>query len=369
MLSSFAKGLDPAKIAESMRHRGVAGTVSHAVRRAGTALESALTGPYLIRVNPMGFVCNHKCPMCWLQHLDPAELEKQKKADRDEGMKLEEYVRLFDGMTAGLLEVNFVGGGEPLVHPQCPEIMREVRRRGWRGTLISNGSLLKESTARALVDMDWDSTRISVHAGDAATYREIQGVDRYDTVLRNLKAFDAMRREAGKQDRVRLQVFHVIQRANIASIDRLFAFAEEVGADSVEFDPIIPYDDDKFLTPEEFARAREALSAGARDCRIPTNIAEILPQLQVQEQLAAESKPFVPGKKCSVGFDQAFINSFGDVTPCCFSSEVMGNLREQTFAEIWYGERFEEFRKRLIRGKFAGYCISNRCTLPLVIHH
>jgi MoaA/NifB/PqqE/SkfB family radical SAM enzyme len=80
-----------------------------------------------------------------------------------------------------------------------------------------------------------------------------------------------------------------------------------------------------------------------------------------------EEAVFVPGKRCAVGFDQTFITSFGDVRPCCFSDEDMGNVRERTFREIWWGPRYSDFRRRLISGSFAKYCSENRCTLPSVL--
>ena len=67
--------------------------------------------------------------------------------------------------------MNIVGGGEPLVHPECADIMREVKKRGVRGYLISNGTLMKEPISQAMVDMGWDLTRLSVHAGDSRVLR------------------------------------------------------------------------------------------------------------------------------------------------------------------------------------------------------
>jgi MoaA/NifB/PqqE/SkfB family radical SAM enzyme len=366
---TFFQNISPSGLFRAVRNRGVMGTVYHGMRRLGTMQEDALTGPSCIRINPMGYVCNHTCPMCWLQHLEPDHLKAMKTVDREEGLRLDEYRMLFDGVPSGLESVNIVGGGEPLVHREAVEIMAEVKKRRLKGSLISNGTLMKESISKRMIEMRWNNARISVHAGDAETYREIQGVDRFETMRENLKTFTRLRREAGAERKCELHIFHVIQRENIPTIDKLFSIAEEVGADYVEFDKIIPYDDGKWLSTEELKRAQESLLSCARDSKIPSNIGQIVPELQVEEVCAEQHKPFIPAKSCSVGFDQAFITAMGDVMPCCFSDENMGNIREHSFRDIWFGEKYTNFRKRLLHGKFAKYCITNRCTLPDVLHN
>jgi radical SAM protein with 4Fe4S-binding SPASM domain len=365
--------LRPTRIVDGLRRRareggGLRAAAIHGLREAGALIDHALAGPMVVRINPMGVVCNHACPMCWLQHLDPGDFKERKRLDREQGMQLADYARLFGSMPPGLETVEVVGGGEPLAHPQCLDVMAEVKRHGWRGSLVTNGSLLRESAARRLVEIGWDYARVSVHAGDAETYRLIHGVDHYDLVRENLKAYGRLRGQAGGPWRGHLCIFNVLQHENIGHVGRLFAFAEEVGADSLIFEKIIPYDASKVLSAEEIRRAREAVVACARASAIPCNLEDLEPALEHEAQATDEGKPWVPGKRCSVGFDQAFVTAEGNVLPCCFSDEVMGNLRERSFAEIWRGERYREFRRRLNSGRFAHYCIGNRCAMKGVVH-
>jgi len=51
-----------------------------------------------------------------------------------------------------------------------------------------------------------------------------------------LKTFDRLRREAGRRERCRLCVLHVLQPANIATIQQMFDFSAEVGADEIIFE-------------------------------------------------------------------------------------------------------------------------------------
>jgi len=360
--------LRPSRLLASLRQRGVAGTWTHAVRKAGALAGRALVGPQLLRLTPMGAVCNHACPMCWRQHVDPTELKNFIQTDRELGLRLADYVRLFDGLPPGMREINLVGGGEPLIHPEILPLMREIKRRGWRGSLISNATLLTPTLARQMVEMRWDLLRVSVHAGDAETYRRIHGVNRYQALLDGLSAYHEERRRGAAGIGCRLVLCHVLQHENIPSLDRLFGVAEAAHADAIDFDTIVALDPASQLGAEELAQARRQLAATASRCAVPCNLDDMLRKLTAERATVCENQPFRPAARCSVGFDEAFINSVGEVMPCCFSDEVMGNLRRQTFREIWRGERYRDFRRRLIAGRFAPYCIRNHCALRSVLH-
>lgn len=396
--SLFKFLVQPGEVVRGVRRLGGKGAVLHGMRRTGAAMERALLGPAQLRINPMGAVCNHTCPMCWLQHLEPDFKKQLFKEDREQGMNLAEYEAMLDSMPAGLTEVNVVGGGEPLVHKECVGIMRAVKRRGIQGYLITNGTLLDEDVARALVDMRWDLTRISTHGGDAHTYELVQGVNHFEKLKKNLQTFDRLRREAGLRETCALHVHHVLQRENIDTVPLLFQFAEDVGADRVIFELIFALSDDKRLNPEELERTAAALEQVARTAQVPSNAEKIAASMrQERDQLRAEAQarqaaaapapaaanghgepphphvavpdaPYKPANRCSVGFDSAFVTSRGDVMPCCFSDEVMGNVREASFRDIWYGERYVDFRKRLINGQFSDYCIKVRCKLTSFLH-
>ena len=412
----------PGEVVRGLQRLGPRGAVTHGLRRASAMTERALLGPAQMRINPMGAVCNHTCPMCWLQQMSDVEKKAVFKADRANGLTLAEYERLLASVPPGLTEVNVVGGGEPLVHPDARGILAAIKRRKVRGYLISNGSLLDEDLARAMIAMHWDLVRVSTHAGDPDTYELVQGVRHFDRVLQNLATYDRLRREAGRARTCKLHVHHVIQRENLETIPAMFEFGVRTGADHVVFERVFALSPEIRLTRSELARAEQLLAEGAAAARVSSNAVEIAAQLRaeqadapeeplaapqeagpasppgpapeaVAEDVAAPSvplvqaeptepsspapaevvipppaEPFRPANRCSVGFDSTFIHSNGDVLPCCFSNEVLGNVREQPFSEIWFGEKYRDFRKRLIRGEFADYCSNVRCNLRTFLH-
>ncbi|MFH1148086.1 MAG: SPASM domain-containing protein [Pseudomonadota bacterium] len=45
---------------------------------------------------------------------------------------------------------------------------------------------------------------------------------------------------------------------------------------------------------------------------------------------------------CEMGFSSFFVDPFGDLRPCNGMDEVMGNIKEQSFEEIWTGAKSKD---------------------------
>lgn len=52
---------------------------------------------------------------------------------------------------------------------------------------------------------------------------------------------------------------------------------------------------------------------------------------------------------CEMGRDSFFLDPYGEILPCNVMEEVMGNLKEKSFTEIWNGKEAERIRD-LVRG-------------------
>lgn len=357
------------KILSFANRRGLGNLGLHGLRRIGTLTQRAITGPIQIRINPFSYICNHRCFMCNLQNMPSEELAILRHIEKRSALNLEDYKDIFDNRLPGLISVNITGGGEPLMHPDITGIMSEIKKYKLKGSLITNGIGVTKQFSQQAVDMNWDGIRVSIHAGDAQTYKNVCGMDNYHRLKENLIFFNKYRRKKRAQSQCQMILFNVIQRENIRVLDKIFETAEEVGADHVEFEKLIPFNKDFKLSPQELRTAKDRLISCAANSKVSCNLATVLKQLNTEAFDIKGHQAFRPAKRCSVGFDQMFITSEGDVYPCCFSNEKMGNLRIQSLKETWNNAQYASFRKRLIRGKFEPYCYENRCTLPGVLHN
>ena len=67
--------------------------------------------------------------------------------------------------------------------------------------------------------------------------------------------------------------------------------------------------------------------------------------------------------KCIVPFEHLWFLPDGNICPCCpalVDNYTLGNIFEQSFDEIWNGERAQEFRQSIIKGDFK-FCNLNSC--------
>jgi sulfatase maturation enzyme AslB (radical SAM superfamily) len=83
------------------------------------------------------------------------------------------FGRVLEGMRElpDLREVLFGGYGEPFAHPRFLDYLAAVKGLGVRVTVSTNGTLLDEERARALVDIGADVLSVSVDGGPSGGLR------------------------------------------------------------------------------------------------------------------------------------------------------------------------------------------------------
>lgn len=167
--------------------------------------------------------CPLDCLMC------PWKDYRSKAADR--GLMPD---RVWDSLAPHLNLVDAVdlsGGGEPFLAPRLIERLRQAKAAGCRAGFLTNGQLLTEDAARALVELDLDWIGFSVDGAEAATYETIRRGAGFDRLVGNIARL-ARLRTAGRP-RIILQM--VCLPDNIAQASDLVKLADRLGADQVNF--------------------------------------------------------------------------------------------------------------------------------------
>jgi MoaA/NifB/PqqE/SkfB family radical SAM enzyme len=67
----------------------------------------------------------------------------------------------------------------------------------------------------------------------------------------------------------------------------------------------------------------------------------------------------LPDTVCAIPWQNIEIRQNGNLTPCCMSTSVLGNIKDITLSQAFYGEKMQKLRDDLLSGKLPESC--NQC--------
>jgi MoaA/NifB/PqqE/SkfB family radical SAM enzyme len=118
--------------------------------------------------------CNLSCPHC--------SRDAGQAAPRE--LSFQEGQRLIDGAAQAGFDFSFFSGGEALLRPDLPELVRYAASRGMRSVLGSNGTLLDEPIARTLQKAGLARAGLSLDSVRPKAHDLFRGVDgAWDTTV------------------------------------------------------------------------------------------------------------------------------------------------------------------------------------------
>lgn len=129
--------------------------------------------------------CNGLCQQC------PRTL-LSREDDRD--LSFDNFRYIVDQFHA-LERVVLHGLGELLLNKDLPRMISYLKARGTYVLFNSNGILLSAKRGQALIDAGLDEYRLSMDGTTREMYARVRGVDAFDKIWRNVRAFVAMQKE------------------------------------------------------------------------------------------------------------------------------------------------------------------------------
>ncbi|WP_024831341.1 radical SAM protein [Ruminiclostridium josui] len=266
--------------------------------------------------------CNAKCYMC----------NTWKYPSRSED---EITPRDIDKLPSGLKFVN-ITGGEPFTHEYIEEII-SVASRKTRRLVISTNGFFTDKIVDIAKKYPSIGVRVSIEGLPASNDR-LRGIqDGFDHGLRTLLRLH----ELGLKD---IGFGITISDRNAKDLNELYTLSEKLGME--------------FAT----ATVHNNFYFHKYDNRIE-NKDEVITELRkLEKRMLASKKPkswfraffneglvnFIRGNErllpCGMGKDVFFVDPFGDIMPCNGLNMSMGNIKEQSFEEIWFGQKAKEVR-------------------------
>lgn len=266
-----------------------------------------------------------------------------------------EVFRLIDQLAAAGVVDLAISGGEPLLRKDLFDIIRHARAQGLSVGVGSNGSTLTARSAARLAELGVGRYQVSLdglaHSHD--TLRRWPGL--FERVLRTIE----LARAAG----LRTHVCCTINRLNFTELEDFTAFVAGLDVQRINWSRYVPTGRGAAgldLTETEWHEAIR-LCVQMRDrykgrIEMVTHLAQ---QILVDPQVAA-----MPGFiGCQAGIGQGCVTANGTVLPCVLLPVPVGNVRDETFGEIWRTSPIIQAlqARRSLKGACAGCFFKDRC--------
>jgi len=161
------------------------------VRRTLVALgrDRAPRLPEIVQIESTN-ICNARCVFC------PRDEMHRKQGVMDEAL----FRKVVDDCSAlGIRHVRLHNFGEPFVDRHLAEKVAYAKQKGIPEVgVISNGSLIDEQVARAVVEAGLDAINISVDASGREVFERTRVGLKYDRVIANIERLVRIRGELGR---------------------------------------------------------------------------------------------------------------------------------------------------------------------------
>ena len=273
--------------------------------------------------------CNSDCIMC-LSRKGSQEMPK------------ETFERLAVELFPFADEYHTTVNGEPLMTTYFCDIPPLLEEYGVRLNLTTNGTLLTPEIAKLILPV-LRRIKVSFDGSTKGTFESIRRGSCFETVVNNIRNFVREREPYPDKPQLALQV--TLMRSNIGELTEIVRTAYDTGADEVKV----------YLMVASSGSVRgESL---ARELSTAKRTLEEAKSLASGYGLKFSGPKERPEEICHCLFDEAWIEVNGDVVSCCHvKREVMGNIYESPFADIWNNEKFVDMRRVEARYNCCNTC-------------
>ena len=269
--------------------------------------------------------CNLRCPEC------PSGL---RAFTRPTGMLENDFFRkTIDEIHKELLYLIFYFQGEPYLNPAFLEMVKYAHDKKIYTATSTNAHYLNDEVAKKTVESGLDRLIISIDGTTQDVYQQYRVGGNLEKVLEGTRNIIKWKRMLKSKTPFIFFQFLVV-KPNEHQVESIKKLAKETGVDEVRFKTAQVYEyetDPNQLIPsiDKFSRYKKNEDG--------TYIAK--------NKLA---------NRCWKLHHANVITWDGLVVPCCFDKDAthqLGNLKNQSFKEIWHNDNYKQFRHELTKSR------------------
>jgi Predicted Fe-S oxidoreductases len=268
--------------------------------------------------------CNLRCPEC------PSGL---RAFTRPIGMLEKDFFRkTIDELHEKLMYLIFYFQGEPYLNPEFLAMVKYASDNKIYTATSTNAHYLTDENARKTIESGLDRLIISIDGTTQEVYQQYRVGGKLEKVIEGAKNIVKWKKQLNSKKPYVFFQFLVV-KPNEHQIEDIKKLAADIGVDGVRFKTAQIYDykhgNPLIPTIDKYARYK----------KMPDGTYEI--------KNALENHCWKLWHACVITWD-------GLVVPCCFDKDAqyqLGDLKNDSFLNIWQSESYKQFRKKLITGR------------------
>jgi len=278
--------------------------------------------------------CNNCCPMCTGEKEKETELSK---------MQID---RIVDSLAQiDCKGVILSGGGEPLMSPYFSYTIEQLRLRGIKIGLNSNGFALDKEKIDIILKY-CEYFRVSLDAASPEMYQKTHGMPQeiFEKILNNCREFVNQKQKTGAN--ISFGIGFLTREDTVAELEDFVILCKETGADFAQFRP---YTGDFTDISEEYL-----------DIKNRYETKTFFVKASVQKYREMGKKHIRPYDKCRGIFFSTVITADAKVYACLHYRQnpdyLLGDLNQHTLPEIFRSDRIRTVYERIDCSKCPPFC-------------
>jgi len=252
-------------------------------------------------------------------------------------------------------------GGEPLLRQDLFELVSHAKKLGLKPVLSPNGTLLNPDVVKEIKRQGIERVSLSIDGPDAKSHNEFRGVEgAFELTLNGIELL--------KKENIPFQINTTVTKSNLSNFKDIFDLVKELGAVAWHIFLLVPTGRakeirDEIISAHEYEKVLNWFYDFRKQAHIHLKATcaphyyRILRQRAREEGLKVNFENFgldANTRGCLGGIGFCFVSHKGIVQPCGYLRLNCGNVRMDSFKNIW--ENSKIFLDLRDQKKYKGKC-------------
>jgi radical SAM protein with 4Fe4S-binding SPASM domain len=293
--------------------------------------------------------CSYACQHC--------RALAQKQADPHQ-LTTKEVYELVDQIASFCKPIFIISGGDPLQRADVFDVAKYASDHGLRVVMSPSGSDITfdviekmKASGVKMISLSLDGSSAAVHDG----FRMVLGA--FDLAIHNMIL--------AREGKMPFRINTTVTQHNVMDLPNILKLAIDVGAVEWDVFMLVPTGRGKIqmeITPEQYEETLQFIYRASLTSQIPIKVTCAPQYRRIIAQHTQQAKSEIyrhggGGRGCMAGNGFCFISHVGEVYGCGFLPLKAGDIRQQSFSEIYTNSSlFKQLRNHyLLKGK-CGVC-------------